>query len=92
MFRSPRPEPDCCSDVVSRPYELTSLIVTTNNPFKKWNEVLGSERLMGELLDRLPHCAHILEANGESHLLTDAKCRLKTKVNHTNLQPQAGSG
>lgn len=66
-------------DVVSRAYERTSLIVTTNLPFEQWPEVLGSERLTGALLDRLTHRVHILEANGESYRLTDAKRRLKRK-------------
>jgi DNA replication protein DnaC len=64
-------------DVVSRAYERTSLIVTTNLPFEQWTEVLGSERLTGALLDRLTHRVHILEANGPSYRLTDAKRRLK---------------
>jgi DNA replication protein DnaC len=66
-------------DVVSRDYERTSLIVTTNLPFEQWTEVLGSERLTGALLDRLTHRVHILEANGQSFRLTDAKRRLKRK-------------
>jgi len=66
-------------DVVSRAYERTSLIVTTNLPFEQWTEVLGSERLTGALLDRLTHRVHILEANGQSYRLTDAKRRLKKK-------------
>jgi DNA replication protein DnaC len=66
-------------DVVSRAYERTSLIVTTNLPFEQWTEVLGSERLTGALLDRLTHRVHILEANGPSYRLTDAKRRLKRK-------------
>jgi DNA replication protein DnaC len=64
-------------DVVSRAYERTSLIVTTNLPFEQWTEVMGCERLTGALLDRLTHRVHILEANGESYRLTDAKRRLK---------------
>jgi DNA replication protein DnaC len=64
-------------DVVSRAYERTSLIVTTNLPFEQWTEVLGSERLTGALLDRLTHRVHILEANGTSYRLQDAKKRLK---------------
>ena len=60
-------------EVVSRAYERLSLIVTTNLPFEEWTEVLGSERLTGALLDRLTHRVHILEANGESYRLKEAK-------------------
>jgi DNA replication protein DnaC len=63
-------------EVVSRAYERTSLIVTTNLPFETWTEVLGGERLTGALLDRLTHRVHILEANGESYRLRDARSRL----------------
>ena len=66
-------------DVVSRAYERTSLIVTTNLPFENWVEVLGNERLTGALLDRLTHRVHILEANGESYRLKEAKERRKGK-------------
>lgn len=64
-------------EVVSRAYERLSLIVTTNLPFESWTEVLGSERLTGALLDRLTHRVHILEANGESYRLKEAKTRQK---------------
>jgi DNA replication protein DnaC len=66
-------------DVVSRAYERTSLIVTTNLPFEQWPEILGSERLTGALLDRLTHRVHILEANGESYRLREAKKRLNRR-------------
>jgi len=66
-------------DVVSRAYERTSLVVTTNLPFEQWTEVLGSERLTGAMLDRLTHRVHILEANGPSYRLQDAKRRLVPK-------------
>jgi len=65
--------------VVSRAYERTSLIVTTNLPFEAWTEVMGSERLTGALLDRLTHRIHILEANGESYRLRESKDRLKRR-------------
>ena len=64
-------------EVVSRAYERTSLIVTTNLPFEAWTEVMGTERLTGALLDRLTHRIHILEANGESYRLRESKSRLK---------------
>ena len=67
-------------DVVSRAYERTSLIVTTNLPFENWIEVLGSERLTGALLDRLTHRVHILEANGESFRLRAARRRRRRRT------------
>ena len=53
--------------------------MTTNLPFEQWTEVLGSERLTGALLDRLTHRVHILEANGESYRLREARKRLKRR-------------
>ena len=64
-------------EVVSRAYERLSLIVTTNLPFEQWTEVMGSERLTGALLDRVTHRVHIIEANGESYRLKDARKRHK---------------
>ena len=66
-------------DVISAAYERTSLIVTTNLPFERWVEVLGCERLTGATLDRLTHRCHVLEANGQSYRLKDAKQRRKTQ-------------
>ncbi|NIP14268.1 MAG: ATP-binding protein [Pseudomonadales bacterium] len=66
-------------EVVSRAYERQSLILTTNLPFEQWTEILGNERLTGALLDRITHRVHILEANGESYRLKDAKRRAKRK-------------
>ena len=37
----------------------------------------GSERLTVALLDRLTHRVHIIEANGESYRLKDARKRRK---------------
>jgi len=66
-------------EVVSRAYERTSLVVTTNLPFEAWPEVCGSERLTGAILDRLTHRVHILEANGESYRLRDSQRRQKAR-------------
>jgi len=62
-------------EVVSRAYERLSLIVTTNLPFEQWSGVMGSDRLTGAMLDRLTHRVHILEANGESYRLREARKR-----------------
>jgi DNA replication protein DnaC len=72
-----KPGAELLFEVVSRAYERTSLIVTTNLPFENWPEVCGSERLTGAMLDRLTHRVHILEANGESYRLRQSRRRLK---------------
>jgi DNA replication protein DnaC len=62
-------------EVISRAYEHHSLMVTTNLAFEEWTETFGSERLTGALLDRLTHRCHILQANGQSYRLRQAKKR-----------------
>ena len=66
-------------DVLSQAYERTSVIITSNLPFDRWVEVLGSERLTGATLDRVTHRCHILEANGESYRVQDARRRRTVK-------------
>ncbi|MEO0515559.1 MAG: IS21-like element helper ATPase IstB [Planctomycetota bacterium] len=66
-------------DVISAAYERTSILVTTNLPFERWIEVLGCERFTGATLDRLTHRCHVLEANGQSYRLNDAKQRRQAK-------------
>ena len=66
-------------EVVSRAYERQSIIMTTNLPFEQWTEILVNERLTGALLDRITHRVHIIEANGESFRLKDARKRARRK-------------
>jgi DNA replication protein DnaC len=62
-------------DVISTAYERSSVLVTTNQPFEEWTEVLGSERLTGATLDRLTHRRTIVETGKESYRLRDARRR-----------------
>ncbi len=48
-------------------YERVAIIITTNLKFADWTQVFGSEKLTLALLDRLTHCAHIIEFVGESY-------------------------
>jgi hypothetical protein len=82
-----KPGAELLFEVVSRAYERTSLIVTTNLPFENWPEVCGSERLTGAMLDRLTHRVHILEANGESYRLRQSKRRLKRQAKPEDQKP-----
>ena len=67
-------------EVISQAYEHHSLIVTSNLSFDEWAEVFGSERLTGALVDRLTHRCHILETNGESYRLRQAKKQTKPRT------------
>ena len=75
-------------DVISQAYERTSLIVTSNLPFESWTEVLGTERLTGATLDRLTHRCHILEMNGQSYRLQDARRRRRPLQTDTEVKAE----
>jgi hypothetical protein len=57
--------------LVSRRYERTSLIVTSNKPFSAWGEIFGDDATAAAMIDRLVHHAELISLKGNSYRLKD---------------------
>jgi DNA replication protein DnaC len=53
--------------LIRQRYEKSSLIITTNLPFNRWDEVFTSEVAATAVLDRLLHHCHVISITGNSY-------------------------
>lgn len=70
-----REEMEVLFSLLARRYEQSSVIITSNLPFSKWDEIFQNPMTTAAAIDRLVHHSTILELNVESYRMQQAQKR-----------------